>query len=75
MHSHTCHAFGCDRVIAPRFFMCPRHWAMVPPRHKAAVLRTYRPGQEIDKSPSPEYVAAATAARNAVRDLEGNGNA
>ena len=70
MPEHTCHAHGCDRVIAPRFFMCPRHWAMVPLAHKAAVLRTYRSGQEIDKNPSAEYVAAATAARNAVQEKE-----
>jgi hypothetical protein len=63
---HTCHAERCDTEGAPTLFMCPRHWAMVPPALRQGITSTYRPGQEIDKAPSAEYLAVATAAITAV---------
>jgi hypothetical protein len=44
---------------------------MVPKPLKDRVWATYRPGQEVTKDPSREYVAAAMAAVNAVADREG----
>lgn len=38
---------------------CKQHWFALPTRLRARVWRTYRPGQEIDKRPSPEYLAVA----------------
>jgi hypothetical protein len=38
--------------------MCPAHWRLLPTRLKVAVLRAYRPGQEVDKQPSAEYLVA-----------------
>ncbi|MCW2690001.1 MAG: hypothetical protein JWR37_4891 [Mycobacterium sp.] len=46
--------------------MCPLHWSMVPPALRQAIKATYRPGQEIDKTPSAEYLSVATAAIAAV---------
>ncbi len=42
--------------------MCRKHWGMVPERVQQAVWRTYRPGQEVDKSPSEAYMLAQRAA-------------
>lgn len=56
--THTCHAEGCPREVPPRLLMCPAHWRALPTRLKAAVLRSYRPGQEVDKQPSVEYLVA-----------------
>jgi hypothetical protein len=55
--SHTCHAHGCSRPVPLRLFMCLTHWRGLKPRTQAAVLREYRPGQEVDKNPSASYLA------------------
>jgi hypothetical protein len=44
---------------------------MVPSDIKREIWRTYRPGQEIDKRPSAEYMAAQRRAIDAVKDVEG----
>jgi hypothetical protein len=46
--------------------MCPLHWSMVPPALRQAIKATYRPGREIDKTPSAESLSVATAAIAAV---------
>jgi len=50
--------------------MCPRHWYMVPPSLRTQVWRTYRPGQEVSKTPTQEYIDAARTAINYVAQLE-----
>jgi DNA polymerase III epsilon subunit-like protein len=67
---HRCHAKGCHARVEPRLLMCPRHWRAVPANLQADVWRTYRAGQEIDKSPTREYLAAARAAIEAVAAKE-----
>jgi hypothetical protein len=42
--------------------MCRSHWFALPRSIRREVWRTYRKGQEIDKNPSPEYLAAARSA-------------
>lgn len=54
--SHHCHAALCTVQVAPKLFMCPRHWSLVPAHLKRAIWSTYRPGQEIDKRPSADYL-------------------
>jgi hypothetical protein len=51
--------------------MCYKHWRMVPKALQQRVWATYRPGQEVTKDPSPEYLVAALAAVDAVADKEG----
>jgi hypothetical protein len=67
---HSCHARNCNTPVPPRMFMCRKHWFMVPKPMQDAIWATYRPGQERTKDPSPEYLDAATAAVNAVADME-----
>lgn len=55
--THHCHAVACTRSVPPKLFMCARHWRMVPRKQQLTVWRVYRPGQEIDKQPSAEYLA------------------
>lgn len=68
--THRCHAEGCEAAVAPKLLMCLRHWRMVPRALQRAVWAAYRPGQETDKSPSREYLAAARAAIAAVAAAE-----
>ncbi|MEP0872453.1 hypothetical protein NDA01_21795 [Trichocoleus desertorum AS-A10] len=67
---HTCHAVGCDRPVEPKYLMCSKHWAMVPANLQTQVQQLYRPGQEVDKNPSPGYLNAARAAIAAVQRKE-----
>lgn len=70
MSEHHCHAKGCDVAVEPNLLMCLRHWRRVPRQLQKAVWKFYRPGQEEDKAPSAEYIAAARAAIEAVAKLE-----
>lgn len=69
--SHHCHARGCQREVPPKLLMCGVHWRMVPPDLQRAVWATYRPGQEIDKRPTRDYLAAAKDAIRWVAQAEG----
>lgn len=61
--SHNCHWPGCAVEVPPKLWGCKRHWFALPKEIRDRIWRTYRPGQEIDKAPSDEYVQAAKAAR------------
>lgn len=51
--------------------MCLKHWRMVPRAVQMQVWRHYRPGQEIDKQASQEYLLVQRAAVWAVFVEEG----
>lgn len=57
--THTCHWPDCKTEVPPKLWGCKNHWFQLPERLRALIWKTYRPGQEIDKRPSPEYLAAA----------------
>lgn len=65
--NHTCHAIGCTKEVPPKMFMCLKHWRQVPRALQLKIWKHYRPGQEINKQPSPEYLAAANEAKLAVK--------
>lgn len=58
---HTCHWPGCDREVRPAMWGCSPHWFAIPKPLRDGIWRTYRPGQEITKTPSDAYLAAARA--------------
>lgn len=57
--SHTCHWPGCEAEVPPSMWGCKKHWFSLPTRLRNAIWRTYRRGQEVTKTPSPEYLAVA----------------
>jgi hypothetical protein len=69
--THTCHAENCNIPVQPKMFMCPRHWFMLPKQIRDAIWAAYRPGQEITKNPSDEYLNAAFMAIRWVREHGG----
>jgi hypothetical protein len=71
--THTCHARGCTREVDPSLLMCLSHWKRVPKPLQHDVWRHYRKGQELDRNPSREYLAAANAAIEAVERAEFGG--
>jgi hypothetical protein len=59
MSAHTCHWPGCETNVPPKMWGCSKHWFRLPKKLRDEVWRTYRPGQEITKTPSAEYIAVA----------------
>lgn len=57
--AHRCHWPGCERNVPPKLWGCKKHWFMLPKDIRDEIWRTYRPGQEITKTPTVEYIAAA----------------
>lgn len=56
---HTCHWPGCGKEVPPAMWGCKGHWFTLPKHLRDKVWATYRRGQEITKTPSPEYIAVA----------------
>jgi len=56
--------------VRPDLFMCYKHWSMVPADLRRLIWRHYRKGQEVDKSPSTEYLEVAQRAQQAVQKRE-----
>ena len=67
---HVCHADRCTKAIAPAFLMCPMHWRMVPAEIQRRIWLLYRPGQEVDKRPTGQYMTAMKEAIAAVAKAE-----
>lgn len=74
---HHCHWPDCTAKVPPAMWGCKRHWYALPLTLRRAIWRTYRPGQEIDKRPSAEYLAVAASVQawiaNNSKDLFSNG--
>lgn len=68
---HLCHAKGCTIPVPPKMLMCKRHWYMVPINIQRKVWLHYRPGQEIDKRPTREYLEVMQEAIDHVAMQEG----
>jgi hypothetical protein len=62
--SHACHWPGCGKSVKPAVWGCRFHWFKLPKTIRDAIWRAYRPGQEIRKDPSSEYIKAAKAAQD-----------
>jgi hypothetical protein len=70
MMAHQCHALRCKTPVPPKLFMCRDHWYMVPKSKRDRLWALYRPGQEITKDPSPEYLEHAMACVRIVAEKE-----
>lgn len=58
---HTCHWPGCHVEVPPQLWGCRAHWFRLPQTLRNCIWNAYVPGQEISKTPSPAYIAAAQA--------------
>lgn len=59
---HKCHWPGCGASVAPALWGCKTHWMMLPKEIRDRIWKTYKPGQEVKKNPTWEYLKAAGAA-------------
>ncbi len=56
MSRHLCHYPDCKKQVPPRMWGCQIHWFRLPLYLRNKVWRAYKPGQEIRKDPSPQYM-------------------
>lgn len=74
---HHCHWPGCKKQVPPAKWGCREHWFRLPQYLRRRIWDAYQPGQERvfeDPArfprPSPEYIAAAEAAQEWIRQHE-----
>lgn len=65
--NHKCHWDGCSATVPPSMWGCKKHWSMLPWSFKRDIWSTYRIGQEINKSPSMEYIRVAKEIRTWIK--------
>lgn len=56
---HHCHWPGCPRQVPPAKWGCLFHWRRLPQVLRQEIWNAYTPGQEVDGTPSPYYLAVA----------------
>ena len=66
--SHTCHWTGCKRQVPPKLWGCNNHWYTLPKDLRDRIWATYRPGQEITKTPSDAYLAVAAEVQQWIKE-------
>ena len=58
---HHCHWPGCEKQVPPAMWGCKGHWFALPAVLRARIWATYKPGQEVNGTPSAAYIEAAKA--------------
>ncbi|WP_439606827.1 hypothetical protein [Hydrogenophaga sp.] len=56
---HHCHWPGCEKQVPPAMWGCSTHWFKLPAALRSKIWATYRPGQEVNGTPSTAYVEVA----------------
>lgn len=65
---HHCHWPGCGRQVPPAMWGCRAHWFALPASLRARIWATFKPGQEVDGTPSREYLDAADAVQRWIKE-------
>ncbi len=65
---HHCHWTGCDKQVPPAMWGCRNHWFKLPGPLRSWIWRTYKPGQEVNGTPSSEYIEAAKAVQAWIKE-------
>ena len=66
--AHTCHWPGCGKAVPAAMWGCKPHWFALPKQLRDRIWATYRRGQEVTKTPSAEYIEAALAVQQWIRE-------
>lgn len=69
---HHCHWPGCDKNVPPAMWGCRAHWFTIPVALRERIWATYRPGQEINGTPSAKYIEAANAVQQWIKERFGS---
>ena len=66
--THHCHWPGCEAQVPPAMWGCRSHWFRLPKRLRDRIWNTYVPGQEVDMSPSEEYLKIADEVQQWIKE-------
>lgn len=67
---HTCHWDGCNKECPPAMWGCKTHWFTLPKFLRDAIWDSYRPGQEITKTPSDKYLVVAWMVQQWIKEFK-----
>ena len=70
IRKHHCHWPGCDKQVPPAMWGCSTHWFKLPAQLRSQVWATYRPGQEINGTPTKLYVDVAKRVQEWIKEQE-----
>lgn len=70
---HHCHWPGCDKPVPPAMWGCKKHWMMLPKYLRDAIWVAFNPGQEVNFTPSNEYLQVAAEVRQWIKEHYPNG--
>jgi hypothetical protein len=65
---HRCHWPGCEKSVPPAMWGCKGHWFKLPASLRAKVWATYVPGQEVDGTPSANYLRVADEVQRWIKE-------
>ena len=65
---HHCHWPDCDKGVPPAMWGCSQHWFSLPIWLRRRVWAAFVPGQEVDMTPTDEYLAVAQEVQNWIKD-------
>lgn len=65
---HHCHWPGCNKQVPPAMWGCKQHWFKLPMALRNRIWATFKPGQEVSMTPSPEYLEAADAVQKWIKE-------
>ena len=68
---HHCHWPGCSVQVPPAKWGCLMHWRQLPKVLRDKIWAAYAPGQEVDLSPSDEYLEVAEEVQRWIREHGG----
>ena len=69
---HTCHWPGCTAQVPPAVWGCRLHWYALPLGLRNRLWRAYVIGQEKTMNPTAEYIAAAKAIQEWIKNNSGD---
>ena len=72
---HTCHWPNCTVEVPAKMWGCKSHWFTLPKGLRNKVWATYKPGQEITKTPSKAYIIVAGQVNDWCREYIAKGEA
>lgn len=66
--NHHCHWPGCNKQVAPALWGCRPHWYSLPKYLRDKIWATYKIGQEVNMTPSREYMEVALEVQRWITD-------
>lgn len=71
--NHHCHWPGCGKQCKPAYWGCYSCWMKLPKYLRDKIWETFKPGQEVNATPSREYIQVAREVQQWIKENYPNG--